>query len=126
MGGHSKDLTQDSEWFEDVDGQLALDAFQTEDSIIVKAPIAGVKPDDLEVTVTDEIVTVKGTRRDETTVTRDAYFIQECYWGGFARSYVLPVAVDADKAQAVLKDGLLTVTIPKLEKSKTRIVPIVQ
>jgi HSP20 family protein len=112
---------QESDWLtDDYEGQLAIDAYQTEDEIVIKAPIAGVQADDLEVAVTDEMVTIKGERHDEHAQTRDNYFSQECYWGSFSRSYVFPVAVDADKAEAALKNGLLTVTVPKLEKSRAR------
>ncbi len=114
----------ESDWLEDIEGQLALDVYQTDDVVILKAPIAGVKPADLDVSVTDEVVTIKGARRDEAATSRDGYFIQECYWGDFVRTYVLPVAVDADRAEARLQDGLLTITIPKLEKSKTRTIQI--
>lgn len=121
---HTKDVTPDPDWFEEADGQVAIDAYQTDDHVIIKAPIAGVRPADLEVTVTDEIVTIKGSRADHHAEGRDAYFVQECYWGSFVRSYILPVAVDADRAQAMLADGLLTITIPKLEKSKARVIQI--
>lgn len=110
---------------DDYEGQLAIDAYQTEDDIIIKAPIAGVQPDDLEVAVTDEMVTVKGERHDEHATSRDNYFCQECYWGTFSRSYVFPVAVDADKAEANLKNGVLTVRIPKLEKIRARSIKVV-
>lgn len=117
---------QESDWLtDDYEGQLAIDAYQTEDDIIIKAPIAGVQSSDLEVSVTDEMVTVKGQRHDEHAVNRESYFCQECYWGSFSRSYVLPVAVDADKAEASLKNGVLTVRIPKLEKSRARSIKVV-
>lgn len=115
---------RDGEWFDEADGQLALDVFQTDDTVILKAPIAGVMKDDLEVSVTDEVVTIKGSRHEDVPVNREGYFLQECYWGSFGRSYVLPVAVDADRAQAALKDGMLTITIPKLEKTKARLIAI--
>lgn len=116
----------ESDWLaEDYEGQLAIDAYQTEDEIVIKAPIAGVQATDLEVAVTDEMVTIKGERRDEQAQSRDNYFCQECYWGSFSRSYVFPVAVDADKAEAKLKDGLLTVRVPKLEKSRARSLTVV-
>ena len=118
------DVTQAGDWFEDTEGQLAIDAYQTDEVLIIKAPIAGVKDADLEVSITDAVVTLKGVRHDPTAPTRDAYFVQECYWGSFVRSYVLPIAIDADQAQAVLKDGMLTITIPKLERSKPRLIPI--
>lgn len=117
-----KELLETSEdWLSDYDeGQVALDVYQTDDSLIIKAPIAGVGSEDLDVEVTDEVVIIKGERREKEERVVDNYFTQECYWGAFTRSYVLPVAVDSAKAKAVLKDGILTVTIPKLEKTKTR------
>jgi HSP20 family protein len=111
-------------WFEEYEGQLAVDAYQTNESVIIKAPIAGVKPADLEISITDEVVAVKGHRRQEVDVQASDYFCQECYWGAFSRSYVLPVPVDADKAEAALKDGILTIVIPKQESKKTRVIKI--
>lgn len=123
-GKHPNKNGNNDDWFEDMEGQLALDAYQTDDAVVIKAPIAGVNKEDLEIGVTDELVTIKGTRQDTTAANRDGYFVQECYWGSFARSYVLPVSVDADRAQAVLQNGMLTVTIPKLEKSKPRMIQV--
>lgn len=122
----SKERTrlEDEGWLEEYEGQLAIDAYQTNEYVIVKAPIAGVKPQDLEISITDEVVTVKGQRHQEVTTSEADYFCQECYWGSFSRSYVLPIPVDADKAQANLKDGILTLTIPKQEKAKTRILKV--
>lgn len=116
----------ETDWLaDDYEGQLAIDAYQTEDDIIIKAPIAGVQPSDLEVSVTDEMVTIKGERQDDHAQTRDNYFSQECYWGSFTRSYVFPVAVDGDKAEASLKNGLLTIRVPKLEKSRARSIKVI-
>ena len=120
----SKELNQENEWFEEYEGQLAVDVYQNEDSIVIKAPIAGVSSEDLDISITDDVVVIKGDRKVSADVTNDNYFAQECYWGSFSRSYVLPVAVDSDQAQAKLKDGMLTITIPKLEKSKTRTLKI--
>lgn len=106
------------------EGQLAVDVFQTEDSLVLVAPIAGVSDANLEVSITDEVISVRGTRTQPDSVPQEAYFVQECYWGSFSRSYVLPIAVDADAAAAQLKDGLLTIRIPRVEKSKTRILKI--
>lgn len=120
----TKDLATTEDWMEEYDGQLAIDAYQTTDEIVVKAPIAGVRPEDLDVAITDEMITVKGERKGEEILQKDNYFCQECYWGSFSRSYVLPIAVDADKAEASLKNGILTVRIPKLEKTKTRTIKV--
>lgn len=117
---------EDEGWLEEYEGQLAIDAYQTNDSVIIKAPIAGVKPQDLEISITDEVVSVRGKRQQETGPEEADYFCQECYWGSFSRSYVLPIAVDSDKAKADLNDGILTITIPKQDKAKTRILKINQ
>lgn len=124
MATSQREHHHNEEWFEDQEGQLALDVYQTDDHLILKAPIAGVQKDDLDVSITDELVTIKGVRHDPTGLPSDQYFIQECYWGSFSRSYVLPVSVDSERAQALLRDGLLTITIPKLEKSKMRQVQV--
>ncbi|MEX0594826.1 MAG: Hsp20/alpha crystallin family protein [Patescibacteria group bacterium] len=113
------------EWLEEEEeGQLAVDAYQDDENVILKAPIAGVNMEDLEISITDEVVTIKGQRRNETEVDRQNYFVQECYWGGFMRSYILPVSVDASKAEAFLRNGILTIKIPKQEKTKTRVLKV--
>ena len=114
------DVTSE-DWMEDEGaGQLAIDAYQTDDAVVIKAPIAGVNPEDLDIAITDDMVTIKGERHTLDTVTRENYFVQECYWGSFARSYVLPTSVDADKATAESKNGILVITIPKLSKARAR------
>jgi len=116
-----QDLSNDSDWLEDDGGgQLAIDAYQTDDAVIIKAPIAGVNPEDLDVAITDDVVTIKGERHGSESIGRENYFLQECYWGSFSRSYVLPTSVDADNADAQLKNGILTITIPKLSKTRAR------
>lgn len=112
------------DWMEDCEGQLAVDVYQTGDDIILKAPIAGVRSEDLEISITDEVISIKGQRKESEEIARENYFAQECYWGNFSRSYVLPMAVNSEKATAALKDGILTITIPKLEKTKTRTIEI--
>ena len=118
------DISKENDWMQEYEGQLAIDAFQTEDSVVVKAPIAGVKPEDLEISITDEAVSIKGQRMEEREITRDNYLAQECYWGSFSRTYSLPIAVDSEKAKASLKNGILTISIPKLEKSKKKIIKV--
>lgn len=115
---------QGEEWLEEEEGQLAIDAYQDEENVFIKAPIAGVNIDDLEISITDEVVSIKGQRRNEVEMHRESYFVQECYWGTFLRSYILPVSVDAAKAEARLRDGILTVRIPKQEKTKTRVLKV--
>ncbi len=125
MSSKEKEEVQTEEWLEDDEpGQLAIDAFQDEESVVIKAPIAGVGLEDVEISITDEVVTIKGVRHPTPEVARENYFIQECYWGAFTRSYILPVSVDAAKAEATLKDGILTVRIPKQERAKTRVLKV--
>jgi len=119
-----KITSQSSDWMEESEGQLAVDVFQTDDDVVLKAPIAGVKPEDLEISITDEVVTIKGERKEAEEVARENYLCQECYWGGFARAYALPVAVVGDKAQASLKNGILTIKIPKQEKTKAKTIEV--
>ena len=113
-----------ADWLEDYEGQLAVDVYQTENDVVLKAPLAGVSPEDLEISITDEVINIKGERKVTEEVTRDNYFAQECYWGTFSRSYILPVAVNSEKASASLKNGILHIVIPKLEKTKTRTIEI--
>ncbi len=121
----AKEARKDEEgMFEEYEGQLAVDAYQTNDAIVVKAPIAGVKPSDIEISITDEVITIKGKRKQEPAIGEADYFCQECYWGSFSRAYIIPVPVDSEKAQAGLKDGILTILIPKQEKSKTRVIKV--
>lgn len=124
MNKETKDLANADDWMDEYGGQLAIDAYQTNDSLIVKAPIAGVNHEGLDISITNEMITIKGQRKEEQEIVREDYFCQECYWGGFSRSYMLPIAVDADKAEASLKNGILTIKIPKLEKTKTRTVKV--
>lgn len=114
----------DGDWLADYEGQLAIDVYQTEDEVVLTAPIAGVDKDDLEISITDEVVNVKGERRQQQETVKENFYTQECYWGAFSRSYILPVPVDATKAEALMKNGILTIKIPKLEKSKTKTIDI--
>lgn len=110
------DQPKNEEWIneEEFEGQLAVDVYQTKDKIVVKAPIAGVKPDDIDVAISEDVVTIRGDRKDEFAVEKDNYYVQECFWGSFSRSVILPTSTVAEKAEASLKDGVLTIQIPKL------------
>ena len=105
---------------EELEGQLAVDVYQTKDSVVIKAPIAGVKAEDIDVSVSEDVVTLRGERKEETEVSRENYYVQECYWGSFSRSVILPTSTVAEKAVASLKDGVLTLTIPKVAVEKVK------
>ena len=100
------------------EGQLTVDVFQDKDDIIVQSTVAGVNPDDLEVNITNESVTIRGKRERTETVEEKDYFYQECFWGRFSRSIILPQEVDPDKSVASVKNGILTVKMPKLDRKK--------
>jgi HSP20 family protein len=106
------------------EGQLSVDVFQTASEIVIVAPVAGVKMDDLSINITDEVLTIKGQRDFQFNVSGSDYFTQECFWGNFSRSVILPEAVDASKVNASFRNGILTVRIPKVEKIRTRMVKI--
>ncbi len=111
---------QQDEWMSDFEGQLTIDMFQTKDNVIIKSTIAGVKPDDIDITIANDMVTIRGERTRDFEASAEDYFYQECYWGSFSRSVVLPVDVDIENVSADLKDGILTVVLPKAAKAKAK------
>lgn len=106
------------------EGQLTIDVFQTEDDVVIQSTIAGVNDKDLDISVTNDMVTIKGTRMPEQKVGSSNYYYQELYWGAFSRSIILPVDIDADNAKASMKNGILTIRLPKLDKVRTKKIKI--
>lgn len=104
------------------EGQLAVDVAQTDVEIIVTSTIAGAKPDEIEVVVSGDLLTIRGKRERELDLKDEDYFYRECYWGTFSRTIVLPADVLTDEARATYKNGVLTVRIPK--ESPKKKVPI--
>lgn len=102
------------------EGQLTIDVYQTDGEIVIKSTIAGVKPEDLDVAINNDMVTIKGERKNEEIVDESGYYYQECYWGAFSRSVLLPVDVIPEKADAALKNGILTIRLPKADTNKTK------
>lgn len=115
---------KDEEWMNDYEGALNIDMYQTKDNVIIKSTIAGVRPDDIDITVANDMVTIKGSRSREEKINQDDYFYQECYWGSFSRSVIVPVDIDSEQIEADLKDGILTIIIPKAAKAKTKKVKV--
>lgn len=99
-------------------GELAVDVYQTPTHIVIKAMIAGVKPEDLDVSITRDMVTIRGKRERHTEGTAGDFFFQELYWGAFSRTIVLPQEVEIEEAEASEKHGLLIVRLPKLDKGR--------
>src|SRR5258708_35734229 len=108
------------DWLSEYEGQLTIDMYQTKDNVIIKSTIAGVRPEDIDVTIANDMVTIRGERKRDFEASSEDYFYQECYWGSFSRSVVLPVDVDIENVGADLKDGILTVILPKAAKAKAR------
>ena len=100
------------------EGELAVDVYQTATHIIIKAMIAGVRPEDLDVSITRDMVTLRGKRERHVEGTVGDFFFQELYWGTFARTVVLPQEIDIEGADASEKHGLLTLRLPKLDKGR--------
>ncbi|OGN27543.1 MAG: hypothetical protein A3A33_04970 [Candidatus Yanofskybacteria bacterium RIFCSPLOWO2_01_FULL_49_25] len=106
------------------EGQLTVDVYQTEDEIVIKSTIAGVTPDDMDIGITPEMITIKGTRKPDELVAPEDYYYQELYWGPFSRSIIVPEDIDVEKASASMKNGILTLRLPKLAKSRIKKVKI--
>lgn len=120
-------VADDNAWEESEDdfpGQLAVDVYETDEKLIVKARTAGVNKEDLDVSISDGILTISGTLSsgDDTDATN--WHIQECYWGEFSRTLALPVAVKEDEVEAVLKDGVLTISFGKVKQEQAKKITI--
>jgi len=98
--------------------QLTVDVYQTPSEILIRALVAGVRPEDLDIAITRDMVTIKGKRVEQKEVEESNYVYQELYWGAFARTVVLPAEIDVDLAEAFEKHGLLTIRLPKINKDR--------
>ncbi|MEK7121975.1 MAG: Hsp20/alpha crystallin family protein [Patescibacteria group bacterium] len=116
----SKETAEKKDWpAESNEAELAIDAFQTPSEITIQTMVAGVKPEDLDISITQDMITIKGTRQQEIKVKENDYYYQELYWGSFSKSIMLPEEVDEEAAEATIKNGFLTVRLPKLDKERT-------
>lgn len=119
----SQTTVVEESWEEDdagVPGQLAVDVYETEEKLIVKARTAGVNKQDLDVSISDGILTISGTLSSGDDSEANQWHIQECYWGEFSRTLALPVAVKEDDVEAELKDGVLTIVFTKVKTEQAR------
>ncbi len=119
-------VAAEEEWEEDdqVPGQLAVDVFETKEKLIVKARTAGVNKQDLDVSISDNTLSIRGTLSAGTEEQAENYFVQECYWGEFSRSITLPVPVKEEEIEAVLKDGVLTISFTKVKQDTVKKIQI--
>jgi HSP20 family protein len=102
---------------EEEDGQLAIDVYQDDDYVIIKSIVGGVRPEDLDLAVTADMVTIKGSRERSEEVAEENYYYQECFWGSFSRSVILPCDIKTDQVEASMKNGILTIKMPKVAKN---------
>ncbi len=116
---HAHVNTKGEDWQpEEPQGELAVDIYQTTDAIVVKALVAGVQPQSIDIALTREMLTISGAREDEREVEDDNYFQRELYWGSFSRTILLPEEIDVDLAEASEKHGILMIRLPKINKKK--------
>lgn len=110
------------------EGQLSVDVYQTETEIIILAPIAGTPPEELNLSITDDVITIKGTRARpiKKALNPEDIYLEECFWGNFSRSIILPAEVDTARVEARFKHNILTIRVPKVERIKTRKISIAQ
>ncbi len=120
----SSDDDWDEEQMQDMPGMLAVDVYETKEKLLVKARTAGVNKDDLDVSIADNTLTIKGTLSSGDEVDAENYHIQECYWGEFSRTLALPVPVKEDEIEAVLRDGVLTISFTKVKQETVKKITI--
>ena len=112
------------EWLAPAEGTLALDVYETEDSVVVKTAVPGVTPDDIDISISGNTLSISGEAKSEEEVTEENYIRRERRYGSFSRSIALPEGLDAEKVDATFEDGLLTLTIPKAPEAKAKVIKI--
>jgi len=117
---HSSEIEKGNDWIEEEneEGQLTVDVFNTPNEIIIKAIVAGVKPDALDISITRDMVTIRGKREEQKEVDGEDYFYRELFWGAFSRTILLPQEIEVEDANASEKHGLLIIRLPKIDKEK--------
>ncbi len=101
------------------EGELPVDMYQTRDSIVIRALVAGVNPEDLDIAITRDMVTLKGSREENQEAPNEDYYHRELFWGSFSRTILLPEEIIIDEAEAKEKHGMLEIVLPKLDKERS-------
>src|SRR3989344_3806403 len=114
------DKKNNTDWMEEEaeEAELTVDVYQTPVDIVIQTMVAGVKPEDLELTIARDMVTIRGNREENRKIDEDAYFVKELYWGSFSRTIPLPQEVEPEEAEATEKHGLITIRLQKVDKGK--------
>jgi len=125
-GTNKSDKKSGNSWIEEEndEAELAVDVYQTPTDIILQTMVAGVKPDDLELTIGRDIITVRGKREESRTIDEDNYFTKELYWGKFSRTISLPAEVEPEEVEATERHGLLTIKMQKVDKERKNSVKV--
>ena len=100
------------------EGQLSIDVFQTPDKLVIRSTIAGVKPNDIDISINNDMLTIRGKREADEKIDDADFLYKECYWGSFSRSIILPVEVKTNKIEASMENGMLTIVLPKAKHAK--------
>ncbi len=113
-------------WIEEEndEAELTVDVYQTNSDIVVQTMVAGVKPEDLELTIARDMVTIRGKRGDNRNISEENYFTKELYWGKFSRTILLPQEIEPEEVEAIEKHGLLTIKLQKVDKEKKNVVRV--
>jgi len=114
------DYDDEEDEINDSEGQLLIDVYQDAGNIYIESPVAGVELNDLDISITPESVSIKGSRIKTKKIKKDDYLYKECFWGSFSRSVILPQEIDTEKASAVLKNGVLKISLPKVNRLKRK------
>lgn len=109
-----------NEIFEEAEGELGIDVYQTPSAFIIESTIAGVNPEDIDISLTADSIIIKGKREKEEKIKTENYLRQECFWGKFSRNIIFPQEIDAERSQATIKNGVLKIVLPKINKTKNK------
>jgi HSP20 family protein len=120
LKGDKGDKKIGNNWIEEEndEAELTVDVYQTPTDIVIQTMVAGVRPDDLEISIARDTITIRGKREENRTIDEDNYFTKELYWGKFSRTITLPAEVEPEEVEATEKHGLLTIKVKKVDKEK--------
>ena len=113
-------------WPAEEEGELAIDLYETENELVLKSAIGGVKAENLDISITNDMITITGERQLEEKEEIKKIYYQECFWGRFSRAVILPKEVKSDLATAVIKNGILTIRLPKAGDNKKQGIKIIE
>lgn len=120
MAKENNEPNQEKRKWDSPHGQLVVDVYETDKELIVQSAIAGIKNEQIDISLDNDILIIKGEREDPSKDRDKRYFLKECYWGSFSKEIILPREIDTGKIDAKVKDGILTVRMPKIERAKSK------